>query len=408
MKFLRRVLCAAAGLVLAAPLLAAPAAAETFNVEGTITSRYGDSPSGRVAFYANCESFAANTPVTRRSFENGYYSVYVPAGTYLVFIDPVSTAPRATESWHTAAPTCDKATPVVVTGDDWIDLVALAKANITGSVTASNGPAQTGSVSFYRSCSDQEAVITRGITAGNYAVTIGEGTYYVRMRPYEDPNGAPGTWTASWQPEQASCAQSTPIVISQDATVDLRARALHAVAATVTSAAGKPSSGRLHAFTNCQDAAAGTKADTGMIGVQAGATTLLLPSGQYYLQFAGTGSSKPALTSWNGAKNTCEQSTPITITGPGAVAMTALSVATMKQPRQYVPVGGRITLPKRTKQRMRITWRVSTKKVCSVRKYRLTGKKDGRCRATATARAGNGAAALDEKFRIAVVAKRQS
>ena len=139
-----------------------------------------------------------------------------------------------------------------------------------------------------------------------------------------------------------------------------------------------------------------------------------------------------ARVSWHSAKKTCADSTPVTVSGNGTVnlvaatkaapdpdpvlptpdpttptpnpepAVTVLGTQTAKKPPAKLKKGKKATLAKKTTQGAKVTWKTSSKKVCTVKKYKVTAKKKGTCKLSAKAPGVTGFKSLAKGYTIRV------
>ena len=75
---------------------------------------------------------------------------------------------------------------------------------------------------------------------------------------------------------------------------------------------------------------------------------------------------------------------------------------TLKKPPAKLKKGKKAKLAKTTRQGAKVTWKTSTKKTCTVKKYKVTAKKKGKCKLSANAPAIPGYTALTKKYTIRV------
>ncbi len=140
-------------------------------------------------------------------------------------------------SWHNAKRTCAEATVVTVSGNGTQDLVAMAGRTVTGTVSSSNGPVDSGAVFFFATCQDYEdwypADYTQFWDGDPYSVTVADGTYRVWIWP-DDGTGA----LESWHSAKPSCDQADVVTVSGNTTQDLVAVPGSDVTGTVSSSNG--------------------------------------------------------------------------------------------------------------------------------------------------------------------------
>jgi hypothetical protein len=86
-------------------------------LSGTVSNKVGAVQNGRVEFFADC----AADPVASSDIQWGRYQLALLNGAYRILIRPGN----GYQSWHSARPTCAKASPVVVTGDATVNLTAM-------------------------------------------------------------------------------------------------------------------------------------------------------------------------------------------------------------------------------------------------------------------------------------------
>ena len=180
-----------------------------------------------------------------------------------------------------------------------------------------------------------------------------------------------------------------------------------------------------------------TSRDTGIDNRAAGAT--ITPSGYSTKIVPGTyrveidpDSGYGARVSWHSAKKACADSTLVTVSGNGTVnlvaatkaapdpdpvlptpdpttptpnpepAVTVLGTQTAKKPPAKLKKGKKATLAKKTTQGAKVTWKTSTKKICTVKKNKVTAKKKGTCKLSAKAPAVTGFMAFSKRYTIKI------
>ena len=92
-------------------------------------------------------------------------------------------------------------------------------------------------------------------------------------------------------------------------------------------------------------------------------------------------------------------SAPVSVRPSAPVSPSAQS---LKKPPAKLKKGKKATLAKKTRQGAKVTWKTSTKKICTVKKYKVTAKKKGKCKLSAKAPAIPGYTALRKKYTIRV------
>lgn len=292
---------------------AAPAQAAGVYVHGVVrTDAPGLVASGTVTFYASCEDFEDDIPAASSDILAGSaYGVSLPPGTYRVRITP--TTGLAT-SWHNAQATCADAGPLTITVPTTVDLYVRSARTVTGGVTAGGIALASGRVSFFRTCQDQIDDLPAGsvdVIAGVYSVQLPNGTYLAMVR-----SASAGK---SWHPGVPTCAQAQVITVQGSGTQNLQFTQGVKVAGTVTSPHGQIQEADVSFFASCDDAELGTSANSTWF--DDGDYDIVVPTGTYRVR-VNPGAGQPAVDSWNGAKATCAESTPVTITGAGAQALT--------------------------------------------------------------------------------------
>ena len=94
-------------------------------------------------------------------------------------------------------------------------------------------------------------------------------------------------------------------------------------------------------------------------------------------------------------------SAPVTVR-PAAPSPVTPAAQTLKKPPAKLKKGKKAKLAKQTRQGAKISWRSSTKKICTVKKRTVTAKKKGACKISAKAPAIPGYAAFTRKYTIRV------
>jgi hypothetical protein len=397
---LRIFILVAIGALIGAVLCAPPSQGAAFTVSGTVRSGNGPVTSGMVFFFATCHDYNDNTYAGMDAFDHGTYSVTVPSGTYVVGIAP-GEGTGALLSFHSAKSSCSEADLVSVTGNTTLDLIASAEwFDVSGSVASGKGPINQASVYFYASCEDfaaqQDVDHDSSLDYGTYQVTVPAGAYRVLIRPWSG-----GQVVMSWHDAKMTCEQATPVVVNADSLINLNAAALYTVTGSAHSASGVVSSGSVGAYTDCQAFATKTRTDGGTLS--GGAFSVDLPPGTY-LFYARVSNPPTTVTSWHGPSMTCEKAIPVTITGDTVLDLTLMGIQRVKRPApKGLKLGHHKALAKRTKQGARVTWKVLTPKVCSVKKFSLSGRKGKRqCKVRATAPETGGYAPFSELFWVQV------
>ncbi len=280
------------------------------NVTGSVSNGSGQLSDGNVWFYADCEADEEGDLVARGDFDPNY-SLTVPNGTYRVLITP-SSAQQAVDSWHSAKPSCDQATPVTVSGDGTINLVATRGAQIGGDVTSSAGPVAEGSIEFYTDCEafkNENPTSRVKISSGTYSLTVPNGSYRVRI--YTKGSGDPAF---SWHSAKNTCAEANVVNVTGDnSNVDIVAKLGSPVEGIVTRNGTLVRFGDVSFYATCNDFLSGQEAARGSI-VDGFYTTALL-DGTYYArirQSAGFGVSY----SWHNAAGSCALASQASVSGP--------------------------------------------------------------------------------------------
>lgn len=277
-------------------------------VTGTVRNSQGTAlTSGQVAFYRDCTAYRRDDmTVLTGPDQDGAYSVHLPPGDWVAYIEPWPGQP-AIDSFHNAASTCASATKVDAPSAGPVDLVAETGASVSGIVRNSLGQAfQGGGVSFWTDCPGREAAAAQ-FNASRYQTYVAPGTYRVLIES-ADPNVSGQSWNGG----ESTCEDSTPVTVTGSTTdLDLTAAAMVSVSGTVTrtTATGTmPLSDTIVEFyADCGDRSSGGAYS------QAGTYTAMVPVGTYRILLRPF--STQALTSWHNAKASCEKADPVTITG---------------------------------------------------------------------------------------------
>ena len=127
-----------------------------------------------VSAWKSCQQYEEDWPNAAASSRvvDDRYSMKLPPGSYLINVYEDYPGGSAT-SWHPAKPDCQRATPVVVSGDATVDLQAMPYVTVSGTVTG-NGPVDFGVLSLWRgSC------FPLGVSSGQ--VFVSDGRYEMRV-----------------------------------------------------------------------------------------------------------------------------------------------------------------------------------------------------------------------------------
>ncbi len=429
-------------------VLASASSTQGSLVTGTVTGAVGGPAYGGLVFYATCSDYANSHPAGSTNFSGGSYATRVPDGTYRVRINAYNAAP----SWHSAKAACADADTITVSGDTTANLVAAAGEAVHGTVTSSNGlltsgMATSGSVAFYSTC-DAPSVGTTTISGqGTYSTRLLPGTYRALIGPY---NGT--TARESWHAAKPACAQADTITVSGDTTADLVASPGNTLSGTATSSNGPIKQGWVSLYATCEDYRNG-RSQGGRGEFWNGTYSVSqVPSGTYRVAIASYDDTDGApRSSWHSGVPSCDQATPVTVnttvtlnlvaatgytvTGtvvagagsnpgptptpptpqpsappvstpsdpaPPVAGTTPPAAQAASAPRATLKKGKKVRLAKKTAQGAPLSWRTTTKKVCTVKKAKLKGLKKGTCRLQAKAPAVAGFSAFSQKFTIKV------
>jgi hypothetical protein len=292
-------------------------------VTGTVTSSRGVVNSGRVEFYAGCSAWDTGVEEGSSGFDPTHpYSVKVPDGFYKVRIVPEGGS-SAIPSWHSGKATCRNANDVVVSGGTTANLVALPGWNISGSVSSSNGPIDTATVSFFTDCSVVNDPPTGSATVegGQYSVSLATGTYKVMIEPAENTGAL-----SSWHSAKALCADADTVSVSADATVPLTAVAGANVTGHVSSANGAMPTGYVSFYADCGPWHEGQITNAQVAA--AGAYLVTLKPGSYRVRIQ-PDDNTGALDSWHNAKQNCADAQAINVAGNQTLDLTAIAGANL-------------------------------------------------------------------------------
>lgn len=365
-------------------------------VTGIAKTATGPVPYGTIRAYANCADYRADVKNSTASsgIMNGYYSLELPVGTYRIFLMGPS------RSWHDAKATCEEATEVTVTEPLDLDLVGLPPLTVTGTVSSANGAVTQASVWFFRSCQDPRpnnndyAVAGGSLEGGKYKALLPAGTYRVRIDAFPGQH-ARGSWHAS----KGSCEEATEVVVTDSGTRDLTVAAESTLSGTVSTNRGLVQSGMLLFYSDCAAEPAGSTS------IQFGKYQQALLNGTYRVLIRPfSGYQSYGYESWHSAQRTCATAAPIVVTGDATVDLTAMtSLQSVKRPPKRIKRGQKIHLAKVTNLDVPVTWKSESRKICTVRKSTLTGKKTGRCRISAQSKPLMGLTTYTKTFTIRVV-----
>jgi hypothetical protein len=322
MKWLVAGVCLAVGL--ASP--AGPAQAATYSLDGWVSSSNGDVSSGSVVFFENCQKFADNAATASATIDDGYYEIVVPAGTYRVLINPGWNT-HAAKSWHAEMPTCEQATPVTVTGDASVDLLAMPLHEVTGIAKTAAGPVPFGTIRAYANCADYRTGVTNSIGSsgifpdgtGGYSLELPVGTYRIfLMGP-----------SRSWHDAKATCEEATEVTVTAPMDLDLVGLPPLTVTGSVSSANGAITQASVWFFRSCQDQRPNNN-DYAVAGwmLEGGKFKVMLPAGTYRVRidvFPG----QHARPSWHSAKTSCEDASEFVVTESGTRDLTAAAESTL-------------------------------------------------------------------------------
>ncbi len=391
-------------------------AATGWDVSGTVSRGGRLVQYGHVSFFRTCQDYADNSPVDDSWIGAESYAVSLPSGTYIVGIEFGRYESR-TFLWHNGKVNCADANTITVNAStETANLSVPATYATTGSVTAGGDEVRRGWIEFFDTCEDYQAGLRSGTTNvedGEYLAYLADGTYYARIHP---DSGA----ATSWHSAAGSCGQQ--ITVSGASTIDLVAAKGVAVTGTVSSSNGPVESGDIEFVSSC---AAFEDYDTSARDYFADTYQVNLLPGTY-LAFIDTDTGTGGRDSWHSAKGTCDEAVPITISADATVDLlvrpkvgdpadppppvtptpqppTAQAAAqSLKKPPAKLKKGKKAKLAKKTKQGAKVTWKTSTKKVCTVKKNVVTAKKKGTCKLSAKAPARTGFTAFSKRYTIKI------
>lgn len=206
-----------------------------------------------------------------------------------------------------------------------------AEVTVTGTVSSSAGPVNSGLVSFYTDCNPQNPFgrQIRRFSAGRYTFPVAPGSYRILV----EPDSGTGVY-ALWHNNKKSCAQADPVTVTQDTTLDLTAAAATAVVTgTVSSSLGSVDSGRISFYPECL-------ATSGMIvstEISNGRYTATVPAGSYRILIdppRETGAAQSWYKNVRGITH-CAEADVVTITGNTTLDLTP--------PLAYYDVSGEVS-----------------------------------------------------------------
>lgn len=422
--------------------------AQTFHtVTGSVTSTNGPVSGGQLSLFAECDAL---WPSAHLDLVDGTYEVQLPEGDYRALIQPFP-GNGALESWHSAQPSCDTASPVSVGAypdpHPERDLVATPGSDITGTVSSSRGLASEGYISFYADCDawQQSEPTEWDFFVDSYTITVPDGTYKVFL----EPQGGDGA-VKSWHNAASDCASAQTVTVNGAAELDLVALPGSIVTGSVSSAAGPTPIGDLFFYATCADADLDEYTARQRIDSN-GDYAASLPDGTYRVLIEPWLVASDAETSWHSAKQTCAEATVVTIDGDRTLDLRAIASSSpspsesstpssnptptdspaptasptsssptasptpttspapqtknaqsVTKPTRKVRKGKKIALARRTGQGQSLTWRTISRKVCTVKGTTLKGKKRGTCRVIATAAGTTSLKPYSGRFKVVV------
>lgn len=188
-----------------------------------------------------------------------------------------------------------------------------ADSTVSGNVSSSRGPVDSGSVYFYASCQDyydDQSAAWDAFDGGAYSVSVPDGTYRVQISPDNRPEAV-----TSWHNAKPGCAQADVVTVSGGSVVvDLVAATGSHVTGGVTTEKGSVSRGALSFFTSCEE----YYAQIDWPGTFTGGTySTYLPDGTYRVLFyhSTEDDSSVAYKSFHAAKPSCSQADVVTVSG---------------------------------------------------------------------------------------------
>ena len=398
-----------------------------WQVSGFVTQNGSSIGSSQVAFYDTCQDLVAGEPAAQADTIGGSYDTTLPSGTYLARIEK-DYIDSSTSGWHNAKRSCATADEVTISGEtESADLVMPPVYPVSGAVTSPATEIDGGWIEFFDSCQnhiDGVRLASSTFDNGRYAVNLPAGTYRALIHP--DQGAA-----MSWHNAKAGCDQADTFTVAGSTTQNLGPARGVVVTGGVSSSNGPVDSGEVFFTDQCRrqihDGYAATDSFTGTYRVN------VLP-GSYRVWIdpnRGTG----AADSWHSAQRDCTLSSAVTVSSDGAVALLAAArtvagpeptpeppvtpapeppvnptppppaqpgTQSVKKPPAKLKKGKKVALAKKTQQGAKVTWKTSTKKTCTVKKYKVTAKKKGTCKLSAKAPAIPGYTALRKKYTIRV------
>lgn len=396
-------------------------------IAGSVSSSNGAVDDGSVRFYSSC---AAAWPIATTYFTGGEYQLTVPQGDYRAQIEPEN-GTGALASWHNAKDSCDTADSVSV-GDypdphPARDLVAVPGSNVSGTVSSSRGTASAGWVVFYEDCAaaDSYASAAFDYFVGTYEVTVPNGTYKVLV----EPRGGDGV-ALSWHSAAADCAGAETVTVSGAGDQDLVGLPGWNVSGRVSTANGPVAEAGVTFVADCTPVRPFSYSAWAITDPE-GNYVVTVPTGSYRVEIDPYLVDSDAITSWHADQATCADADEVAVSGDRLLDLEATSgsppspapentsppvttppvedqppatppdatpdpTPTVSPPSQRLgqtvvrPIkkskkGKKITLAKTTRQGQPVTWRSTTKKICTVQAARVKLRKKGTCRLIAGA-----------------------
>ena len=153
-------------------------------ISGRVTDSWGI-PIPNLYVYVHADGCTGPTRGGTTTDQDGTYTLYLPAGTYIARAYPTATGQNYVDEWYGGVYNCSDATPITVPSgkvQSGIDFVLELGGTISGRVTdaSGNGLANVNVSAKANNCNGQWVTGTNTDQNGNYTLRLFSGTYILR------------------------------------------------------------------------------------------------------------------------------------------------------------------------------------------------------------------------------------